>query len=92
MINELETRGFNGGGSTNMMFAFLAGASFGAAAGLLLAPRAGKESREQLRDYFEKTRGKLQTAARKSAGMAREAVSHLREEVSLDRQPGFRKS
>ena len=81
MINELETRGFNGGGSANMMFVFLAGASLGAAAGLLLAPRAGQESWQKLR-----------TAAQKSAAMAREAVSLLREEISSDRQPGFRKS
>ncbi len=71
MINELETRGFNGGGSTNVMFAFLAGASLGAAAGLLLAPRAGKESWE-----------KLKTAAQKSAGMARETASRVRGAMS----------
>ena len=93
MINEMEMRGSGGNGhSANLMFAFLTGASIGAAAGLLLAPRTGRESREQLRGYLKKTQEKLQSAAQKSAGIAREAVSHLREEVSSDRRPGFRKS
>lgn len=80
MINETEMRGFNGNGhAANLMFAFLTGASIGAAAGLLLAPRTGRESREQLRGYLKKTQERLQSAAHKSAGMAREAASRLRE-------------
>lgn len=103
MINEMEMQGSNGH-SANLVFAFLTGASVGIAAGLLLAPRPGKESREQLRDYLQKTGKRIQSAAQKSAGIAREAASRLRETVSDagkelassaaegNRQPGFRKS
>jgi gas vesicle protein len=37
-------------------FAFLTGALIGAAAGLLLAPRAGRELREQLSGYLRQSR------------------------------------
>ena len=77
MINDTDQHGFNGG--SNLLFAFLTGASIGAAAGLLLAPRTGKESREQLRGYFQKTRERMENVAREGAGMAREAVSRFRE-------------
>lgn len=85
MINETEMPGSNGH-SANLMFAFLTGTSIGVAAGLLLAPRTGKESREQLRDYFQKAGKKIQSAAQKSAGMAREAASRLRETASMPRE------
>ena len=78
MINDAELREA-GGNTMGIMFAFLTGASLGVAAGLLLAPRTGKESREQLRDYWQKTREKVENAAREGAGMAREAVSKFRE-------------
>lgn len=45
---------------------FLAGASLGAAAALLLAPRPGSESRRLLRDYVQRTQQKVQEAVRMS--------------------------
>ena len=40
---------------TNVVF-FLVGAAVGAAAGLLLAPKSGKETREQLADWLDERR------------------------------------
>lgn len=40
---------------TNVVF-FLLGAAVGAAAGILLAPKAGKETREQLADWLDERR------------------------------------
>ena len=40
---------------TNVVF-FLLGAAVGAAAGLLLAPKSGKETREQVADWLEDRR------------------------------------
>lgn len=78
MINETEmTRGSNNGHGANLMFAFLTGASIGAAAGLLLAPCTGRESRGQVRNYFQKTREKLRSAVRESSGRVRETASRV---------------
>lgn len=86
MINEMEGRESSGQAAT-LMFAFITGASLGTAAGLLLAPRTGRESRDQLRDYFQKTREKLRDMGQGS-GFARattkvgEAASEAMETVS----------
>lgn len=40
----------------NSLLAFLLGAAAGAAAGILLAPKSGKETREQLGDWLKERR------------------------------------
>jgi gas vesicle protein len=50
----------NGGGSPFVLLAFLGGAVLGAVAGLLFAPRPGKETREKIKvlaqDAYRKVR------------------------------------
>lgn len=65
MIDEME-RESNGHAGAMTMMAFLAGATLGAAGALLLAPKTGRESREQLRDYMQKAKEKLRTFSRES--------------------------
>ena len=44
--------------NNNGLFYFLAGAAAGAALGVLFAPRAGEETREQLTDWMKERRDK----------------------------------
>jgi gas vesicle protein len=44
--------------NSNGLFYFLAGAAAGAALGILFAPRAGEETREQLADWMKERRDK----------------------------------
>jgi gas vesicle protein len=67
---------------------FLLGAAAGAVAGILLAPRSGRETRERLQDWFEDLEGKGQDlmeegrdlwdqgrqAAQEKAGQIKESV------------------
>ena len=48
-----------GSSSAGVLLAFLGGAALGAVAALLLAPQAGRESREQLRGYARRAEGNL---------------------------------
>ncbi|MGH7180505.1 MAG: YtxH domain-containing protein [Nitrospiraceae bacterium] len=48
-----------GSSSAAVFLAFLSGAALGAVAALLLAPQAGRESREQLRGYARRAEGNL---------------------------------
>ncbi len=57
----------NGGASASLMFAFCGGALVGTAAGLLLAPKTGRESRAQLKGYLQKTKDRVQNLAQHSA-------------------------
>ena len=82
MINETETgRETNGNGSANLVLAFLTGASVGAAAGLLLAPKTGRESRNQLRGYIEKTRDKLKSFRQEAEETSEETAEKVKETV-----------
>ncbi|HSL05866.1 MAG TPA: YtxH domain-containing protein [Nitrospiraceae bacterium] len=62
--------------SAGALLAFLSGAALGAVAALLLAPRTGHESREQLRGYARRAEGNL----RDLAGLAGETVEEVVEE------------
>ena len=48
----------SGNEGTTVLLAFLAGAVIGAGLGLLFAPRAGKETREQLAELARRAREK----------------------------------
>ncbi|MEY4704057.1 MAG: hypothetical protein RL042_253 [Nitrospirota bacterium] len=64
------------GSSAAAVLAFLSGAALGAVAALLLAPQAGRESREQLRGYARRAEDNL----RDLAGRAGDAVEEVVEE------------
>ena len=64
------------GSSAAVVLALLSGAALGAVAALLLAPQAGRESREQLRGYARRAEDNL----RDLAGRAGEAVEEVVEE------------
>ena len=83
--------------------AFVQGAVCGAVIGLLLAPRSGKETRKQLKEYAQKARNNFQRAAAKGreamrefADTGRQAVQHaasaVQNEISHDRTQPFKKS
>jgi len=58
--------------ATPVLLAFLAGAVVGAAVGLLFAPKAGTETREQLAQFGRKAREKaeaLASATREKVGV-----------------------
>jgi gas vesicle protein len=63
--------------SSGTLLAFLSGAALGAVAALLLAPRTGGESREQLRGYVRRAEDNL----RDLAGLAGETVEEGKEFV-----------
>jgi gas vesicle protein len=65
-----------GSSSAGVLLAFLSGGALGAVAALLLAPQAGRESREQLRGYARRAEGNL----RDLAGSAGETVEEVLEE------------
>jgi gas vesicle protein len=73
-----ETNGRDGYGAASLFLAFLGGAAAGAAVALLIAPKAGRETREQLADYVrsgkEKTR-QLPEAVKAASIAARDAFS-----------------
>ncbi|MFO0773229.1 MAG: YtxH domain-containing protein [Nitrospiraceae bacterium] len=58
----------------NVLLAFLTGATMGAVAALLLAPRTGEETRDQLRKYARRAEGELHDLADR-AGSAMEDVA-----------------
>lgn len=65
-----------GSSAAAVVLALLSGAALGAVAALLLAPQAGRESREQLRGYARRAEDNL----RDLAGRAGEAVEEVVEE------------
>ena len=80
-------RGFS---SAGMFLAFLSGvalggAALGAMAALLLAPQAGRESREQLRGYARRAEGNLRDLAVRAGETFEEVVGEGKEFVDSKR-------
>lgn len=73
-----DDRGFSPG---TVILAFLSGTLMGAAAALLLAPQAGRETREQLRGYAKKTEENLHDLAGKAGEAYEQALEKGREFV-----------
>jgi gas vesicle protein len=60
------------GDSASFLFGFVLGIVGGAAAGLLYAPRSGREMRAEIADRARSGREQLKTAAEKGAEMVKE--------------------
>jgi len=73
-----DDRGFSPGA---VGLAFLTGALIGAAAGLLLAPRSGRETREQLRGYARRAEEGVRDLADKAGQALDRAVDQGRDFV-----------
>ena len=69
-----------------MGLAFLGGGLVGAAMALLLAPRPGRESREQLREYTRRAEENVHELAEKAVRGLDQAVGKGREFIK-DKQP-----
>ncbi len=78
MANTLEEE-FSASSATGFLLAFCGGALIGAAAGILLAPKTGRESREQLKGYIQKTRENLRTAMQHPAETVEKVVATAKE-------------
>ena len=65
--------------------AFLAGAVVGAAAGLLLAPASGEESRARVRRTADRWRGEVETKARSAGETIGRYTGDLKEAVEAGR-------
>jgi gas vesicle protein len=63
--------------TTDSLLAFLLGAVAGAIAGVLMAPRSGAETREQLADWLKEKREKTRELIEKG----KEEISHKSEAV-----------
>jgi gas vesicle protein len=63
----------------------LAGGVVGAAAALLLAPRAGRETREQVRRAADEARGKIRGVLEESRQAVQESRTALRKAVEAGR-------
>lgn len=81
---------FEKGGS--WLISFLLGALLGAGAALLLAPKAGRQTREQLKGmamdakgkaggYYDQVKGKITTAMQKGKETAEEAKEEIKSKV-----------
>ncbi len=60
---------------------FVSGALVGAAAGLLFAPKPGRETRKQLRGYIQKTKSNLRHFGEKAEEAVEEAGEMLSKAV-----------
>jgi gas vesicle protein len=69
------------GSSASVLLAFLSGAALGAVAALLLAPQAGRESREQLRGYARRAEDNLRDLAGRAGEAFEEVVDEGKEFV-----------
>jgi gas vesicle protein len=85
-----------GGGGLGGLFAFLVGGLIGAAIGMLFAPKAGKETRDELmqrademmdqgRDVYEEQRGRVMEAVETGKKTAAEKSEDIREKIGVAR-------
>lgn len=69
------------GKGSSATLAFLIGAGAGLAAGMLLAPRAGRETRMQLKERARTARNKFEEGVRKEKDMAGDIVDTAKQAV-----------
>jgi len=71
----------NHGSAAGVVLAFLSGAALGAVAGLLLAPRSGRESRDLLRGYARQAEDSLRDLAGQAGETLEGAIDQGKEFV-----------
>jgi gas vesicle protein len=64
-------------------FAFLAGGMIGAVIGIILAPKPGKETREELSEGFYKAREKFEDIVENFDKKVHEAIDRFKQEHEL---------
>jgi gas vesicle protein len=69
----------HGSSSSAVLLGFLSGAALGAVAALLLAPRAGHESRDMLRGYAKRAEDRLRDLVGEAGHQIEEAVEQGRD-------------
>jgi len=74
--NDRDDRGLSAG---SVLLAFLAGATAGAVAALLLAPQSGRDSRKQLRSYARRTEEGIRDLAERAGELWEDAVDKGKE-------------
>jgi gas vesicle protein len=77
---------FRSGSGESALFAFVSGALLGAAAGLLFAPRAGRELREQLGGYVRQHKDQWGEIVQEQRGAVADAVRAGREAMQTARE------
>lgn len=78
-MSEFEEAAAAAGPGTSILLAFFGGVVMGAAAGILLAPRPGQESRERLRNYIRKTQDDFRSMTRRAEKTAERAADKAAE-------------
>lgn len=87
---EYEQEDLEKGGS--WLISFLLGALLGAGAALLLAPKAGQQTREQLKGmamdakgkaggYYDQVKGKVTTAMQKGKEIAQQSAEEIKSKI-----------
>jgi len=67
--------------SVGLMLGFLTGAAIGAGLGLLFAPQAGKETREQLKDGYDKASENIKENYDKANELAQKGYEQVKDVV-----------
>jgi gas vesicle protein len=74
------------------IFAFFVGVSLGVVAGMLLAPKAGEDLREELTDRLSEGAERVRTASKPVTRRAQEVAKQVRENVADMADAGLRAS
>ena len=80
--NEIERVERTAGG---FVVAFLSGAAIGAVAGILLAPKTGRESRQQLGKYLKKTQDNVRQFGQQAGDAINSAVAKTKDALEEGR-------
>jgi gas vesicle protein len=88
MMNDRDEYGYdNGGASTGqVMTGIIVGAAIGATLGLILAPRAGRDTRRIISESGDKVRRQASNAYQQASSAANEIVNRGRTAVSRGRE------
>jgi gas vesicle protein len=68
--------------TSHLLLAFLGGAVVGGVAALLLAPKSGKETREDIKNFVDDEMGQVKDFVGRNVAKAKSAVEKEREEAA----------